>query len=112
MAARVTGSAAVRPEVAVALAKVLDPSPMGRRPARVDKKVRGVCNQLGWSPPLRPSHIVAALGLSLEAASPRKPCLTLPKSGTVAPTVGRAAHHCTTFIGCGLRDRYLAKRLL
>lgn len=44
MAAGVTGSAAVWLEVAVALAKALDPSPMGRRPAGVNRRVRGGYN--------------------------------------------------------------------
>lgn len=51
MTARVSGSA----EVAVAVAKVLGPSPMGRRPAGADKRVTGGYDQLGWSPHLCPS---------------------------------------------------------
>lgn len=62
---RVTGSVAGWPEVAVALAKVLGPSPMGRRPAGADKRVRGGYQQLGWSSPFCPGDIIAALDFSV-----------------------------------------------
>ena len=54
--------AAVWSEMAVAWAKVLGPSPMGRRPAGADKRVRGGYEQLGWSPPFCPSDVIAVLG--------------------------------------------------
>ena len=62
MVVRVTGSAAVWSEMAVAWAKVLGPSSMGRRPAGADKRVRGGYKQLGWSPPFCPSDVIAVLG--------------------------------------------------
>lgn len=110
MAGRGTGLAAVRPEEAVALAEALDPSPMGRRPARADERVRGGCRQLGWSPPLCPSHIIAALGLGLQVTSLGKPCLTPQVWGSGPRCGSHATHCCTTFIGCSLCARPLAER--
>lgn len=54
--ARVTGLAAA------ALAKVLGPSSMGKRPAGADKRVREVVISRGGS---CPSPLIATLGLSL-----------------------------------------------
>lgn len=53
--ARVTGSAAVWPEVAGALAKALGPSSKGRGPAGADKRVRGGYNQLSGLHPFVPA---------------------------------------------------------
>lgn len=60
--AGVTGSAGVWPEVAVALTRVLGPSPMGRKPAGTDKRVRGGYGVLGWSLPFCLCDTIAALG--------------------------------------------------
>lgn len=62
---KVPGLIAVWPGLAVALAKVLGPSPRGRRPAGPDKRVRGGYDQLDWSPPFFLSDVIAALGFSL-----------------------------------------------
>lgn len=103
MAARVSGSG----EVAAALAKVLGPSPMGRRPAGADKRVTGGYDQLGWSPPLCPS-----LRSQLISHLPQEALPDSLQDWDGGPHHGVSLHTATPFIGCRFHDRHPAKRFL